>query len=308
MGQSKRASMIRGKSIRVTLVDANGRAVIGEDSVVATKGFLTLTYTTNSEEGEGINVTNANGDTCVSEAAKPTFTGFGVEAEFCDVDFAMFTILTGQEIVLDSSGKAIGITESTDVSIADVTFALETWTGADTKGAAASAGSQGQFGYVLTPFLTGGLISDITVENAAITFTVTGMTTKNGNAWGKGPHAVELVAGKAAPLRVGLKANDHRRIMITEVAPPAQYAGATPLLDPSDPAVTSVTATKTGLSVVFAPVPTGTDPMFYDLGDGTWDYSETGAYTHVYKAAGSYDVIARRGTSTVTTKVVVTGP
>lgn len=308
MGKSKRASLIRGKRMRVTLVDANGRAVVGEDSVVTTKGFLTLTYTTNSEEGEGINVTNANGDTCVSESAKPTFTGFGVEAEFCDVDFAMFTILTGQEIVLDSTGKAIGITESTDVSIADVNFALETWTGADTKGAAASAGSQGQFGYVLTPFLTGGLISDITIENAAVTFTVTGMTTKNGNGWGKGPHAVELVAGKAAPLRVGLKANDHRRIMIVEVAPPEQYAGATPLLDPADPALTAITPTKTGLSVSFAPVPTGTDPVFYDLGDGTWDYSPTGAYTHVYASAGTYDVIARRGTSSVTTKVVVTEP
>lgn len=304
--KAKRVSFIRGKRMRATLVDRNGRAVIGEGSVVTTKGYLTLTYTTNTEEGEGINVTNANGDTCVAEAATPTFTGFGVEAEFCDVDFALFTMLTGQAIVLDQSGKAIGITESTDVSISNVNFALECWTGADTKGATASTGSQGQFGYILTPFLSGGVISDITIENGAITFTITGMTTKNGNGWGKGPYAVELVTGKPAALRTALKANDHRRIMTVEVAPPEQYAGSTPLLDPSAPALTAIAGTPTQLSVSFTPTPTGTDPIFYDLGDGTWEYSDTGAYTHVYATAGKYTVTAMRGLSKVTTSVTVT--
>lgn len=306
MTKAKRASLIRGKRMRATLVDANGRPVVGEDSVVTTKGYTTVSYTTNSEEGEAITVPNANGETCVSEPASPTFTGFGVEAEFCDVDFSLFEILTGQELVLDEDGQAIGITESTDVSIADVNFALEIWTGADTKGANASTGSQGQFGYILTPFLSGGLISDITIENGAVTFTITGMATKNGSAWGKGPHAVELVNGVPAPLRTALKANDHRRIMIVEVAPPEQYAGATPLLDSTDPAITDITATATGLSVAFSPTPIGTDPIFYDLGDGSWEYAETGSYTHVYDAPGTYNVIARRGVSTVTKAVTAT--
>lgn len=306
MTKAKRASFIRGKRMRATLVDANGRPVIGDSSVVSTKGYTTLTYTTNTEEGEAITVTNANGDPCVSEPGTPSFTGFNVEAEFCDVDFALFEILTGQELVLDENGQAIGITESTDVSIADVNFALEIWTGADTKGAAASAGSQGQFGYILTPFLSGGLISDITIENGAVTFTITGMATKNGSAWGAGPHAVELVGGVPAVLRTPLKANDHRRIMSVEVAPPEQYSGSTPLLDPTDPALTDITATPTGLSVAFSPTPIGSDPIFYDLGDGTWEYAETGSYTHVYAAAGTYSVIAKRGTSTVTKSVTVT--
>ncbi len=215
------------------------------------------------------------------------------------MDFALFEMLTGQEVVLDAAGKAIGITESSDVDMSAVKFALELWMGASTS-ATPAAGSQGFYGYVLLPHLGGGVIGDITLQNGAITFTISGMQTKNGGAWGAGPHKVQLVAGVPAVLSTPMKANDHRRIMITEVAPPAIYAGATPLLDSTDPAITSFTMTKTGLSVAFVPVPAGSDPMFYDFGDGTWDYTPNGSYTHVYAANGVYTVIGKRGSSSIT--------
>ncbi|HYF71324.1 MAG TPA: hypothetical protein VD864_00810, partial [Nocardioides sp.] len=130
MGQSKKVSFLRGRRMRVTLLDTAGRPVFGDSSVVTTKGFVTVGYTTNTEEGEPIVVTNAGGEACVTESATPTFNGFGVEMEFCDVDFALFEILTGQELVLDANGKAIGITESTEVDLSQVNFALELWLGA----------------------------------------------------------------------------------------------------------------------------------------------------------------------------------
>lgn len=297
--QSSRVSFLRGKRMRATLLSAAAQPVVGESSVVTTKGFVTLTMTSNTEEGEAINVVNAGGETCVTEAATPTWTGVAVEAEFCDVDFALFEMLTGQELVLDANGDAIGITESSDVDLTAVKFALELWMGASTT-KAPSAGSQGFYGYVLLPHLGGGVIGDVTLANGAISFTITGMATKNGGAWGAGPHKVELVAGVPAVLSTAMKANDHRRIMITEVAPPTVYAGATPLLNSSDPAITDFTMTKTGLSVAFAPVPAGTTPMFYDFGDGTWDYTSNGSYTHVYAANGTYTVIGKRGSSTIT--------
>lgn len=302
--QSKRVSYLRGRRLRATIVDANGRPIYGDNGAVVTKGYVNVSYTTNVEEGESITLPNAGGETCIFEPATPTFNGFGVEAEFCEVDFALFEILTGQEVVLDADGRAIGITESTDVDLTAVNFALEVWLGATTTDTAAT-GSQGQFGYILTPFLGGGVVGDITVENAAITFTVTGMSTKNGSGWGAGPYAVELVGGAAAPLSTALKANDHRRIMTVEVAPPAVYSGAIPVLDPTDADITDLTATVTGLSVAYAPVPAGTDPVFYDFGDGTFDYAATGSYTKVYDAAGTYTVKASRGDSTHTETVTV---
>jgi hypothetical protein len=296
MAQSKKVSFLRGKRMRVTVLDAAGRPVIGDSSVVSTKGVVSVSYTSNVEDGEAVSVPNMNGETCVSEPSTPAFTGFGVEIEFCEVDFALLEIVTGQEAYVDEDGQIIGITESTDVDLSAVNFALEMWLGST---------NPGEYGYVLTPFLSGGVIGDVTVENGAISFTVTGLQTKNGTAWGNGPYDVETVGGVAAPLRLPMKANDHRRIITTTVAPPAVYAGATPLLDPADPAITSVTATVTGKSASLAPVPAGTDPVWYDFGDDSWDYAETGSYTHVYEFSGEYTVTAHRGSSTATTTVTV---
>lgn len=296
MAQSKKVSFLRGKRMRVTVLDAAGRPVIGDSSVVSTKGVVTVGYTSNVEDGEAVSVPNMNGETCVSEPATPTFTGFGVEVEFCEVDFALLEIITGQEAYVDEDGVIIGITESTNVDLSAVNFALEMWLGST---------NPGEYGYILTPFLGGGVIGDISVENGAISFTVTGLQTKNGTGWGKGPYNVELVGGVASPLRLPMLANDHRRIITTKVAPPAVYSGATPLLDATDPAITDVTATVTGMSASLAPVPAGTDPVWYDFGDGSWDYAETGSYTHEYAFAGDYEVTAHRGSSTVTKTVTV---
>lgn len=302
--KSKSAAFIRGKRMRATRTDASGRPVIGDNNSAVSKGFVSAAYATNSEEGEAIVGTNANGETCVNEPATPTLNGFGVELVFCDVDFSMFTLITGQDVVADEDGVIVGITESTDVSVADVHFALEIWTGATAKGVA-SAGSQGSFGYVLTPFLSGGLVSDVTIENAAINFTVSGMATKNGSNWGSGPYAVELSkAGVATALRTPMLLNDHRRIQIVEVAPPGDFAGSLPVLDPTDPPITAVTETATGLSVAFTLTPTG-QPAFYDFGDGQWDYSPTGGYTHVYDAAGTYTVKVTSGLTTISKTIVV---
>lgn len=405
--QTNRVSFLRSKRIRATLLNAAAQPLVGDSSVVTTKGFVTLTMTSNTEEGEAINVVNASGETCISEAATPTWTGVAVEAEFCEVDFSLFEMLTGQEVVLDAAGRAIGITESTDVDLSAVKFALEMWMGASTT-ATPAAGSQGFYGYVLLPHLGGGVIGDVTLQNGAITFTVSGMQTKNGGNWGAGPHKVQLVGGVPAVLSTAMKANDHRRIMITEVAPPTVYSGATPLLNTADPAITDFTATATapptlslgttattggtfgagaqfwkvtalvpggesagsnevtatlvangtqvltwtafagatgykvyrgttagGQSVLvatvgavltytdtgtagtagtvpagirqvaFVPVPSGTSPMFYDFGDGTWDYTANGSYTKVYAAAGTYTVVAKRGLSSVSKSITV---
>lgn len=307
MVKSNAVSMLRGRLMRATVLDASGRPVYGDSSVVTTKGFITASITTNTEEGEAISVTNANGETCVSEPASPTFSGFSAEVEFCNVDFALFEVLTGQPVVTNSDGVIVGITESTAVDLTAVNFALELWMGA-TSNAAPSAGGQGKFGYMLLPFVGGGVVGDVTIENAAITFTVTGMNTKDGSNWGAGPHLVELVAGVPAVLSTPMKSKDHRRTQIVEVSPPEVLEGATPLLDPAGTAVTAITATATGLSVAISPTPAGTGAMWYTFGDGQWDYSETGSYVHVYDAPGTYTITGRRGKTSASKAVTVTNP
>lgn len=303
MSRTTRTSYLRGKRMRATRLDPQGRPIYGEDSVVSTKGFITVSYSTNVEEGEAVTQVNADGDTCVSDPARPSVQGVGVEAEFCEVDFALFEILTGSPIVLNDDGTAVGITESTAIDLGNIAFALELWLGADTKGAPLREGADGIWGYVLTPFLTGGVVGDISIENGAITFTVSNIASKNGAQWGRGPYAVELVNGERSRLRTPITSRDYRRIMNVEVAPPTVYSGSTPLLDPSAPEITTFEATTNGLDVTFTP--SGSGAVFYDFGDGTWDYTATGSYTHTYEAPGTYDVVVRRGLSQRTRRVTV---
>lgn len=297
--------MLRGKRARVTSLDTAGRVQYGDNNAVVTKGFSNFSLTTNTEEGEAINLTNANGEACINESAVPSFVGVAIEAEFCNADYAFFNKVTGQKVVFNDDGEAVGITESTDVDLSTVRFALEIWVGAQ-SGVAARDGAEGEWGYVLLPNVGGGVLGDYTIENDGITFTLTGMTTKNAGAWGAGPYNVELVEGVAAPLFEPLLPNDHRRLMTVEIAPPEPYAGSIPVLDPTDPALTGLTTTPTGLSVLIAPTPAGTDPVWYTFGDGQWDYAETGTYTHVYDAPGTYTITGKRGTSTFSTNVTVT--
>lgn len=230
---ARKASLIRGKRMRATRLDSSGNPVYGDDSVVTTKGFITASLTTNVEEGESITATNADGDTCVNEPGSPSFTGYTAEIEFCEVDFALFEILTGQPVVLNDDDEVVGITEGTNLDISSVAFALEMWLGADMKEGETREGSEGNWGYILLPFLSGGVVGDVTIENAAITFTVNNITSRNGARWGSGPYDVELVGGVPAPLNTPMGNRDHRRTMLVEVAPPEVVTGAQPLTEPA---------------------------------------------------------------------------
>lgn len=303
--RQKDVSLYKSKRMRATLVDAVGRPVFGPESVVVTSGQISTTFTSNVEEGDSISQPNGNGDSCLNVPGTRTYTGETAEATFCKVDFALFELLTGSPVVRNDDGTIVGIKKGTKVDLSNVNFALELWTGAQTDGAARE-GAEGSWGYILAPFLQGGTLGDITIENAAITFTVTGMQTKNGNTWGRGPYNVDLVGGVAAPLNEALDFSDHLQIITVEIAPPGdELSGFQPLLDRTDPALTSITATVTGNDVVFAPVPAGTDAVHYEFGNGEWDYAETGTFNYEYPEPGTYTAVGRRGSSRVTVPVVI---
>lgn len=308
--QSRCFTPVRGRAMRVTRLDGCGRPVFGDDSVGVSDGFVSVAFTANTDDGDEISVTNAAGKSCVREAAISTLTGYSVEIEFCNVDPALFAILTGQEPIVDQNGVAIGFKVNTAVSSEDTAFALEVWTGVPGVKCDPNADANAQAGgYLLLPYLQGGVFGDFTVENDAISFTVTGATTKSGSGWGQGPYDVVRNAdGTAGPLFDPVANDDHLYVQFTDVAAPDAECGTFPLLDPNADALTDITATATGLTVVFDPLPASEDPWWVDFGDGTWDYSETGsAISHTYDAAGDYDFIGYRGATQVADTVTVAG-
>jgi hypothetical protein len=305
---TKCLSLVKGRRIRVTSLDSCGRPVYGDDSQVVSKGFISVAFTANTTESDEINVTNAAGEICVYEAAVTSLVGYGIEVQFCEVDPELFALVTGQPVVLAADGSTVvGFDVDTKIGLENSNFALELWAGSPT-GDACATGATGSYGYLLLPFLTGGILGDFTVENGAVTFTLTGANTKEGNAWGTGPYNVMLNSDPtpiAAPMATPVSTSTAMRTMIVDVAPPTEACGARPLLDPSLPALTSVTGTPgAALEVDFVVAPVATNPVWYDFGDGTWDYvAAPGATSHTYATAGTYTVRASQNGTWVTTTV-----
>lgn len=298
--------------MRATRLDGCGRPVYGPASMVATDGFVSVALTAQTEESESVTVTNAAGRVVVREAARTSLVGYTAEIVFTSVDPALFAMLTGQATVIDEvSGDAVGFRVNSDVDPLDSGFALEVWTGVPSVRCSDDEASQGTFGYLLLPFLQGGTFGDFTIENGAVSFSVSGATTTTGSGWGVGPYDVLLgPASTPGPLAEPIGVSDHLHVQVVEIAPPESACGVFPLLDPTDSAITSITAVDDLLEVTFTAVPTGaTEPVFWDFGDGTWGYSDTddaGVIVHTYEAAGTYTVSGTRGGATVTDEVVVT--
>lgn len=214
-------SLIRGRALRVTRLDGCGNPVPGPDSVVASKGFISVGLTANTETGEAINVPNANGDICISDTPAPKFTGYGLEIALCGVNPNLVNLLTNQPLVFDASAEPlpVGFRMNSGIDLDSSGFALELWSGVP---AAACAPGVGQtYGYLLIPFIKGGVLGDLTVENGPVNFTVTGAQSKDGSGWGVGPYDVVLDGtDQESPLLEAIDLRDHLHVQVTNVAPP----------------------------------------------------------------------------------------
>lgn len=232
--------ILRGRRLRATRLDGCGNPVLGPDSVVVTDGFISVALTANIQEGEEINVTNANGDVCVLDTPCPKLQNYTVEVQFCDVNPVLFNLMSGQPLVLNGD-DTVGFRMNSEVSACDSGFALELWTGVSSD--ACEQGSSASYGYILLPFLQGGVLGDFSVENAAINFTLTGAATKKGSGWGVGPYDVISTGGVPGPLADPITVADHLHLERTTVAPPAADCDAQALGVPATEAQAGTPAT-----------------------------------------------------------------
>jgi hypothetical protein len=186
--------LVRGRVMRVTRLDSCGRIADRACSAIATDGFVSVALTANIEEGEDISVTNAAGRTCVSDEAEPTFNGYGVAITFCDVNPQLYAMMTNQAVVYDVFGTAVGFRVNSKVKTGDANFALEVWS--NVPGVVCDdPNAAGSYGYTLLPFIKGGVLGDFTIENAAVSFSLTNAATKDGTGWGVGPYNIAPTVG-----------------------------------------------------------------------------------------------------------------
>lgn len=311
---SRTFPLVRGRKMRVTRLDGCGRPQYGDCNQVVTEGFISAGLTANINEPEEITVTNANGQTCVRDAGCAEFTGYGIELSFCEVDPDLFAMLSGQDTVLDQNGQIVGFRMNKDRKACDAGVAIELWAGVPGEqcDAQSLADSEGNFGYILLPFVQGGVLGDFTIENAAITFSVTGAATKGGSTWGMGPYNVVLnTSNQPGPLLKPIDSGDHLHVQYTQVTPPDNTDGCFPVMDPTHTAVTDFTPTEVGLKATVSPSPSSPDatqePFLVMWGDGAHSYVKTvDPIEHTYAAAGTYKVSVTRGGATISKDVTVT--
>jgi hypothetical protein len=248
--------------------------------MVVTEGFVSVALTASINEPEEILITNAAGKTCVRDPGEAEFQGYAVEITFCEVSPCLFSIVTGQPSVVDANGDVVGFRMNSGISLAGSGFALEVWMGVP---GVACTGDAGAYGYLLLPCLQGGVVGDFTIENAAITFTVTGASTKDGNGWGTGPYDVmpNAAGSAAAPLPDALDPDDHLYVAFTTIAPPVETDGCASL------AVPAATLGIAGTPGTWSPVG-GTPPATFTAANTAGvDASPTTAWTTGQYVQGS---------------------
>jgi hypothetical protein len=90
-----------------------------------------------------------------------------------------------------------------------------------------------EYGYSLFPWVIEGTVGDLTFENGAANFVVNART-RAGSNWGTGPYNVDLSDATAnlntpIPLLTPILSNQHNRMFLTRLAPPASACGCTTL-------------------------------------------------------------------------------
>lgn len=238
-------TLIRGKAMRITRLDACGAPVLGPASAVVSKGFVSVALAATTEAGTTISVTNANGDVCVRDEPAPIFLGYTVTIELCGVNPDMINLLTGQAIVFDSQAtpQGVGFRMNSDVDLGATGFALEVWSAVPDQ--ACVTGNK-SYGYFLLPFLKGGIIGDFTIGNDAINFTISGAQTKKSSGWGVGPYNITRnTAGVAVPLKTAILSGDHLHLELVTVAPPVEVCGSVALGTPATGATAGTPGTYT---------------------------------------------------------------
>lgn len=218
-------NVLRGKRIRITKLDdccappASGTAC----SVVTSSGFISVGYSAEVESGTEITVKNADGGLCINDRSCDQFKRWNLELELCEVDPDLMAIMVGLNIETDYAGEAVGF-RTPEGQVCNK-FGFELWTGIpgiDCDPAQPDA----QYGYVLLPCVTGGVIGDFTIEEAATTFSVSAYT-DGGGTWGQGPYDVipQDAANTPGPLLTPMDRKEHMLLRTTTIAPPDAVCG-----------------------------------------------------------------------------------
>ncbi|ALO79406.1 hypothetical protein [Streptomyces phage phiSAJS1] len=203
-------------TIRVTEVDACGKPVVGAENAFVTNCVATLAMNVVTDDQDDKIFRAANGNLCAIKRGCRTLLGYDTELTVLQASPEMIGIMTGNPAYLDAAGETVGFD---DCSIqCNAGYAIEFW--AELAGQVCSTTGAVKYLYGVLPWVTNGLLSDLELGAEAVNFQLDG-STRAGGQWGTGPfNVVNGTGGTPAKMTTPLGATCHRRMLITELAPP----------------------------------------------------------------------------------------
>jgi len=214
--------------VRITKLNSCGQVVTGSCSQVVTDGIISIEMTKNYEDRQEFFIKNADGQFCVRETVPPILKWIDLVFTFCNVDPDIVNLMAAEPLYSSDDAAATKIGWSTaEDSVNNVNFAFEGWTRLSGTGVPCTGGTE--YGYVLFPWVIEGTIGDMTLENGVVNFVVNARTRSLSN-WGTGPYNVDLSDNAGTlntPIRMltPIASNQHHRMFITRLAPPAASCG-----------------------------------------------------------------------------------
>jgi hypothetical protein len=209
-------SVIKSCLARFIRLDECGSIVVGPSSVLTTKGYISVTATAQLETGEEFILKNACGELCVNEKDADQFKRYDLEMEFCQVDPELLELISGARLLVDGGGTSRGFAHGENPLTEN--FSLELWT--KVTPSVCGAGEGAEWYWFAFPWVTNGVLNDVTFENGPITLTVTASSHGAGSDWGRG-------LGPDCILPSGAEATsvDHLMAYLTNVQPPEVVCG-----------------------------------------------------------------------------------
>lgn len=218
-------SPVRGKVIRVTMLDACGVPDPGASAVVVSKRISSVAIEEVTDSGTNIRERAFDDSLCIVDDAYEEVIGYTANTALCGVDPGLISLMTRQPVVLNAGGDVVGFDATTTVNLDDTAFSLEVWS--RLAGSACDASGFRKWGYTVFPFLKGGRLGGFSFENGPVQFNIANAQTRDGNGWGSGPFDVDRdEAGLPIPLFTPLGANTHFRSIVVTLDPPEASCGA----------------------------------------------------------------------------------
>lgn len=288
--------LLRFAAARVTKLTSCGAVVQSSCSTVASVGgIITVAMTREVVERQDYTTLDGDGNICIGDTKPEILKWIPVEITFCRVDPEMLNIMSAEPLVLNDAASPTAVGWRTQQgSASNSFFAFEGWVRVAGSDNCDETGAK--YGYFLLPFVKEAVIGDITFENAAATFTVSGIAVI-GSQWGTGPYEVRVALSgpdinEPQPLLTAIGPLDFRHLQLTTLPPPLGSCGCTVL-----PAPLTVVDPGAGTTGSMTIPDVALLPAYVDWGDLTATQlipaGTVGPVVHTYAAPGTYTVVFR---------------